>query len=196
MIVLRSPSSVLSSTVWILQEKRRFLAHTTVLQKQRLMLALARSINQVVASSMSAEGPGGGLLRSMVPVWLSGSWAWKYVQTTDRTARVCELLQYTRNKIRRLPSLCICVSAKALGNGRTTNVSLGVMKADAACVYKPLFLSCKAYSLGYRQQRKGRKYVVMIGEMARQGDHRSILPYVLAECTAVLCACLAVIFQQ
>lgn len=73
MIVLRSPSSVLSSTVWILKEKRRFLVHTTVLQKQRLMLALARSINQVVASSMSAEGPGGGLLRSMVPVWLSGS---------------------------------------------------------------------------------------------------------------------------
>lgn len=67
-IVLRSPSSVLSSTVWILKEKRRFLVHTTVLQKQRLMLAFARSISQVVASSILAEGPGGGLLRSMVPI--------------------------------------------------------------------------------------------------------------------------------
>ena len=56
--------------------------------------------------------------------------------------------------------------------------------------------SCKAYSLGYRQWRKERKSAVMIAEMARQGDYRSILPYVLAECTAVLCACLTVIFQQ
>jgi len=34
----------------------------------------------------------------------------------------------------------------------------------------------------------------MIAEMERQSDHRGILPYVLTERTAVLCACLAVIF--
>lgn len=79
-----------------------------------------------------------------------------------------------------------------LGNGVTAVISLGVLRADAAHVNKKQCLSRKAYSLRYRQQKKARKSVVVIAETGGQGDHRSTLPYELAECTVVhrvLCAC-------